>query len=74
MAYALMLKQVGILHQTIYLVATAMRLSLCTLEGGNFDFIKAVGCDYYVETSVEEFVFCFRQLVKSWVSYARYIN
>jgi oxazoline/thiazoline dehydrogenase len=56
MAYALMLKHVGVLYQTMYLVATAMELAPCGLGGGNSDlFTKAAGCDYYAETSVGEF-------------------
>ncbi|OWY65694.1 dehydrogenase [cyanobacterium TDX16] len=56
MAYALMLKHVGVLYQTMYLVATAMKLAPCGLGGGNSDlFTKAAGCDYYAETSVGEF-------------------
>ncbi|MEH2107733.1 SagB family peptide dehydrogenase [Nostoc sp.] len=55
-AYALLLKHVGVLYQTMYLVATAMNLAPCGLGGGNSDlFVKAVGCDYYAETSVGEF-------------------
>lgn len=56
-AYALMLKHVGVLYQTMYLVATAMELAPCGLGSGNSDFFtKAAGCDYYAETSVGEFV------------------
>ncbi len=56
MSYALMLKNVGALYQTMYLVATAMDLAPCALGGGNSDlFAKAAGTDYYVETSVGEF-------------------
>ncbi len=56
MAYALILKHVGVLYQTMYLVATAMKLAPCGLGGGNSDlFAKATGCDYYAETSVGEF-------------------
>ncbi|MBW4553469.1 MAG: SagB family peptide dehydrogenase [Aphanocapsa sp. GSE-SYN-MK-11-07L] len=56
MAYAVMLKHVGILYQTMYLVATAMELAPCGLGHGNSDsFTKATGCDYYAETSVGEF-------------------
>lgn len=55
-AYALVLKHVGVLYQTMYLVATAMKLAPCSLGGGNSDlFVKTVGCDYYAETSVGEF-------------------
>jgi SagB-type dehydrogenase family enzyme len=56
MAYAVMLKHVGVLYQTMYLVATAMKLAPCGLGGGNSDlFTQATGCDYYAETSVGEF-------------------
>ena len=56
MAYAVMLKHVGVLYQTMYLVATAMELAPCGLGSGNSDlFTKATGCDYYAETSVGEF-------------------
>ncbi len=56
MAYAAMLKNVGVLYQTMYLVATAMELAPCGLGGGNSDlFAKAAGCDYYSETSIGEF-------------------
>ncbi len=56
MAYALLLKHVGALYQTMYLVATAMSLAPCGIGGGNSDlFTKAAGCDYYAETSVGEF-------------------
>lgn len=56
MAYAMMLKHVGVLYQNMYLVATAMGLAPCGLGGGNSDlFVKAAGTDYYAETSVGEF-------------------
>ncbi|GIK38494.1 MAG: dehydrogenase [Chloroflexota bacterium] len=56
MAYALILKNVGVLYQTMYLVATAMGLAACALGGGNSDsFAAAAGTDYYAETSVGEF-------------------
>jgi len=55
-AYSLMLKDLGCLYQTMYLVATAMNLAPCAIGAGNSDlFVKAVGCDYYAETSVGEF-------------------
>lgn len=55
-AYALMLKHVGVLYQTMYLVATAMGLAPCGSGSGNSDlFAKAAGADYYAETSVGEF-------------------
>ena len=57
MAYALSLKHVGVLYQTMYLVATAMGLAACALGGGNADvFSSAAGTDYYAETSVGEFM------------------
>ncbi len=57
MAYAAILKNVGILYQTMYLIATAMKLAACALGGGNSDiFAAAAGTDYYVETSVGEFM------------------
>jgi SagB-type dehydrogenase family enzyme len=56
-SYAMILKDVGVLYQTMYLVATAMGLSACALGGGNSDtFAEAAGTDYYVETSVGEFI------------------
>lgn len=56
-AYALILKHVGVLYQTMYLVATAMGLAPCALGGGDADlFAEAAGTDYYAETSVGEFL------------------
>jgi SagB-type dehydrogenase family enzyme len=56
-AYSLMLKDVGSLQQTMYLVATAMNLAPCAIGAGNSDcFAAAVGTDYYAETSVGEFI------------------
>ncbi len=56
-AYALVLKHVGALYQTLYLVATAMGLAPCALGGGNADqFATAASLDYYEETSVGEFL------------------
>jgi SagB-type dehydrogenase family enzyme len=57
MAYALTLKNVGVLYQTMYLAATAMGLAPCALGAGNSDmFARATGNDYYAETSVGEFL------------------
>jgi oxazoline/thiazoline dehydrogenase len=57
MAYATVLKNVGVLYQTMYLVATAMGLAPCALGGGDSDiFAAATGGDYYAETSVGEFL------------------
>lgn len=55
-AYSLILKHVGVLYQTMYLVATSMSLSPCALGWGNSDlFTRAAGVDYYAECSVGEF-------------------
>ncbi len=57
LAYALILKHVGVLYQSMYLVATAMELAACAIGGGNSDlFAQATGIDYLEETSVGEFV------------------
>jgi SagB-type dehydrogenase family enzyme len=57
MAYATTLKNVGVLYQTMYLVATAMGLAPCALGGGNSDlFAQAAETDYYAETSVGDFL------------------
>jgi SagB-type dehydrogenase family enzyme len=56
-AYSLILKHVGVLLQTMYLVSTAMNLAPCALGSGNADlFAKATGTDYYAESSVGEFL------------------
>jgi SagB-type dehydrogenase family enzyme len=57
LAYALVLKHVGVVFQTMYLAATAMGLAPCALGGGNSDrFARAAGVNYYAETSVGEFL------------------
>ncbi len=57
MAYALVLKDVGALYQTMYLVGEAMGLAACALGGGDSDlFAQAAGLDYYAESSVGEFI------------------
>lgn len=56
-AYALTLKNVGVLMQTMSLVAEAMGLAGCPIGGGNADvFTRALGSSYYVESSVGEFI------------------
>ncbi len=56
-SYALILKHVGVLYQTMYLVATAMGLGPCALGNGNSNvFAKVIGSSYYEETSVGEFL------------------
>ncbi len=55
MAYSLVLKDVGVLVQTMCLVATSMGIGACPLGGGDADlFARAAGTDYYAETSVGE--------------------
>jgi SagB-type dehydrogenase family enzyme len=57
MTYNVILKNVGALYQTMYLVATAMGLAPCSLGGGHSDlFAAAAGLDYYAESSVGEFI------------------
>jgi SagB-type dehydrogenase family enzyme len=54
-AYHLILVELGALIQTMYLVATAMRLSACALGSGDSDrFARLIGSNYYLETSVGE--------------------
>ena len=51
------LKHVGVLYQTMYLVATSMGLAPCGLGGGNADaFAAAAGTSYYEESSVGGFL------------------
>ncbi|HEY6312634.1 MAG TPA: SagB family peptide dehydrogenase [Streptosporangiaceae bacterium] len=56
-AYAVTLKNVGVLYQSMYLVATAMGLAPCALGNGNL--VKAsqiLGLDSLRESSVGEFM------------------
>ena len=56
MAYALVLKDLGVLYQSVYLVATAMGLAPCALGGGDSAaFARLTGLDPYEEASVGEF-------------------
>jgi oxazoline/thiazoline dehydrogenase len=56
-AYSLILKNVGIVYQTMYLVATAMGLAPCALGGGSaLDFCRAARTDYWEESAVGEFL------------------
>ncbi|WP_433431138.1 SagB/ThcOx family dehydrogenase [Nonomuraea sp. CA-141351] len=57
MAYAAMLKNVGVLYQTLYLVATAMGMAPCGLGGGDADLAaRTFGLDWARESSVGEFL------------------
>lgn len=57
MGYSVILKNVGVLYQTMYLVATAMGLAPCGQGGGEpAAFAAASGLDPLVESSVGEFL------------------
>jgi len=56
-AYSVILKDVGVLQQTMYMAATAMGVAPCGVGFGNADlFAQVIGSDYYTETSVGEFL------------------
>jgi SagB-type dehydrogenase family enzyme len=56
-AYALTLKHVGVVLQTMYLAATAMGLGPCAVGCGDAElFARAAGTDCCAETSVGEFL------------------
>jgi SagB-type dehydrogenase family enzyme len=56
-AYAATLKNVGVLQEAMYLVATAMGLAPCALGCGDSTvFSTATGLDPLVESSVGEFM------------------
>lgn len=55
--YGLILKHIGVLYQTFYLVATAMKLAPCALGAGNSEqFGKIANLNEYEESSVGEFI------------------
>jgi SagB-type dehydrogenase family enzyme len=55
-AYALILKDVGVLIQTLYLVAADMGLGGCAIGSTNIDlFAKMIGVDFLVEGPVGQF-------------------
>ena len=57
MSYAATLKNVGVLYNQMYLIATALGLSPCALGGGNVEtFAKAFQISPYLEGSVGEFI------------------
>lgn len=57
MSYAAQLKNVGVVYQTMYLVATAMGLAACALGIGDSDrFCRMTGLDYLEEGSIGEFM------------------
>jgi SagB-type dehydrogenase family enzyme len=56
-AYALTLKHVGVVFQTMYLAATAMGLAPRAIGEVDADlFVRAAGTDHRAETSVGEFL------------------
>jgi SagB-type dehydrogenase family enzyme len=55
-AYALILKDVGVLIQTLYLMATDMGLGGCAIGTSNIDlFSKVTGLQFHVEGAVGQF-------------------
>jgi SagB-type dehydrogenase family enzyme len=55
-AYSLILKDVGVLIQTFYLMATGMRLGGCAIGITNIDlFAKMTGIEFHVEGPVGQF-------------------
>jgi nitroreductase len=56
LAYALILRDVGVLLQTLYLMATDMGLGGCAIGSTNIDlFAKMTGIEFYVEGPVGQF-------------------
>jgi SagB-type dehydrogenase family enzyme len=55
-AYALILKDVGVLTQTLYLMATEMELGGCAIGSINIElFAKMTGLAFHVEGPVGQF-------------------
>jgi SagB-type dehydrogenase family enzyme len=55
-AYALILKDVGVLMQTLYLVTTDMGLGGCAIGTANIDlFARMTGIEFHVEGPVGQF-------------------
>ncbi len=55
-AYALILKDVGVLTQTLYLTATDLGLGGCAIGSTNIDlFARMTGLDFWVEGAVGQF-------------------
>jgi SagB-type dehydrogenase family enzyme len=56
LAYALILKDVGVLMQTLYLMAADMELGACAIGSTNIElFAKMTGLDFHVEGAVGQF-------------------
>jgi SagB-type dehydrogenase family enzyme len=57
LTYSCILKEVGALQQTLYLICTAMGLAPCALASGDSDAsARALGLDWVSEPSVGEFI------------------
>ncbi|MFX6751317.1 SagB family peptide dehydrogenase, partial [Acinetobacter baumannii] len=55
-AYSLILKDVGALMQTFYLMATEMGLGGCAIGSGNIDHVaRMTGIEFHVEGPVGQF-------------------
>jgi SagB-type dehydrogenase family enzyme len=55
-AYSLILKDVGVLIQTLYLMATEMGLGGCAIGTSNIDlFAKMTGLEFHIEGPVGQF-------------------
>ena len=55
-AYALILKHVGVLTQTFYLLATDMGLGACAIGSANIElFAKMTGIEFHIEGPVGRF-------------------
>jgi SagB-type dehydrogenase family enzyme len=55
-AYSLILKDVGVLIQTLYMMATDMGLGGCAIGTSNIDlFAKMTGIEFHVEGPVGQF-------------------
>ena len=55
-AYALILKDVGVLMQTLYLMATGMELGGCAIGSANIElFARMTGIEFHVEGPVGQF-------------------
>ena len=56
LAYALVLKDAGVLMQTLYLAATEMGLGGCAIGTANIDlFAKMTGIEFHIEGPVGQF-------------------
>ena len=56
LGYALVLKHVGVVQQTLYLVATAMGLAACAIGNGEIDeSCRALGLDWRTEATLGSF-------------------